>query len=178
MAKHSTPLISLGNARTISTVEFLERNCNVEMVEVDTPQGKREEACFVFRTNEGKGSGPQIWRLSEMDDNLSRIREIHNKGYEAASTEAGYVPGPKVITDTIAIVEVEDDHGETVDHVRFRNRNGKGSKPASVPKDEMPEFIEALSVKIETVRPWAIAQGFLDASEDASEDLSEDLSVG
>lgn len=173
MAK-SNLLASFGTENEKSTVDFLnaDQNCSLQLCTVDTPNGPQEEPCFVFRTNDGKGSGPQIWRLSEMGENLATLQAIHDKGYEAVQTEEGYTPGPVVIRQTVSVV---DDDGAAV--VKFRNRNGKGSKPASIPRDEMPEVLAYLQDKVTQATSWAVSEGYLD-SEGTDEDANEDITIG
>lgn len=166
MAKPTT-LIDFGTSTVRSTPDFIRENINLELREVETEQGIREEPCLVFRTNAGKGSGAQVWRLSEMESNLETLEQIHRQGYEQAVNEAGYTPGPAVIRKTVSVVDEEQDDGESIRTVKFRATEGKGSKPASVPLDQMADSLSVLREYVEKGAAWGRANGYLDAPEAA-----------
>lgn len=164
-----------------SAVEYLRGNFTV---------GRTDDSVMVvFKTNGGKGSGPQSVRADELVDYVDTLRECVERG-EGQAIEAGYVPAPILLQQSFRRVanpgpgKAKD--GSTIpalfegrDWYEWNAASGKGSKPAKVPVDEMAEFLSLLSERSEQTIARLIELGMIsDGAEDEIAGDEIDLDVG
>lgn len=109
--------------------------------------------------NEGKGFGSQTISQDDLPSTIDALQEIVDCGFDRPGTDPeSYAPPSEVVRDSWRMVyprksinkdgkqiTVPDtDHPEGRCMVSFRTKNGKGSKPAVVHRDELPKVIELL----------------------------------
>lgn len=175
MATETTPLLDLRDRTNKSALAFLKGSFKLlDVPDFDGPDGKATVPCISFRTNDGKGSGPQVWPLTEAESIMAALEAAHEAGYAATATKEAYIPGDALIRRTVESQDCQI-NDEDVECVRWRNRKGKGSKPAQVPTSEMPDFLIALRSRVDQTVEWAKANGYIDGPEtDESQDDSAD----
>lgn len=163
-----------------SSIEMLTKNCG----------GHRDDQGNVvlsFKTNTGKGSGPQSVRIEELQDFASTLRDCAERG-DGSVGEAGYVPAPIQLAKTFTLMAnpgvTRNRKGEDVpapfggrDWYQWNSNTGngnesKGSKPAKIPVDEIWDFLALFDTRVEQALEAARAAGIL--SEDEDEDEVED----
>jgi len=128
-----------------------------QSMEIVRPEGS-DNLYFRFRGSEGKGTGAQLCRPSDLDNLLSVMQEYLDNG--PPSEEEGAVPAETMFRRTF---EVHDDGAVT-----FRLSNGKGAKPIKLAN------ISLLGELVDTLREEAAARAdiIIEHSDDGSEDAA------
>jgi hypothetical protein len=153
MAGKSLNVIASGIKSAALSVAALVR----QSFEVVRPEGSNN-LYFRFRGSEGKGTGAQLCRPSDLDALLSVMQEYLDNG--PPSEEEGAVPAETMFRRTF---EVHDDGA-----VSFRLSNGKGAKPVKLAN------INLLGELVDTLREEAAnrADIIIEHSDDDSEDAA------
>ncbi len=138
-----------------------------------------------FKTNGGKGSGPQRVALTELQAFRATLRERVEAG-EAETVEAGYIPAPVQLARSFRLVtnpQTPDKAGnipfEGRDWYEWNSSTGqgnasKGSKPAKVPVNEMEEFMALFDSRVDAIIAKATNAGILSVEEpEVEEDEAE-----
>lgn len=183
--------LDLSDEKQPSSIEILKSNF--------TAGRKDGQIVVVFKTNGGKGSGPQTVRADELLAFRATLHECVDRG-EGAAMEAGYIPAPILLGRSFALVANpgpgRNKKGEATpapfggrDYYEWNSNTGqgtasKGSKPAKVPVDEMPEFLALFDTNIDDTVAKLIELGHMadpDAEEieDASDEgTSDEVDLG
>ena len=170
-----TDVFDFDDSSTPSAVDTLRGHCKVKRID--------ETLQVEFKTNGGKGSGPQRVALTELLDFASVLSERYEAG-EAEAVEAGYIPAPVQLARSfrrVANPGVTDKSGSVPfngrDWYEWNSSTGqgnasKGSKPAKIPVDEMAEFLDLFHDRVGAIISKARAAGLI-SDEDVDEDEDE-----
>jgi hypothetical protein len=171
--------LDLSDNKTLSSIDILGANF--------TAGRKDGQLCVVFKTNGGKGSGPQTVRATELIEFRDTLHECVARG-EGSTVEAGYIPAPILLGRSFALVanpgpgrnkknEVTPAPFGGRDYYEWNSNTGqgtasKGSKPAKVPVDEIDGFLALFDKNVDQTVSRLISLGLM-ADEDADEDEDE-----
>ena len=132
---------SIFSTEAEGAVATIRQTMSVSLSEDGTPM-------VTFAMNRGKGSGAQSMPVAEFEDYIAVLEEVVESGLPEKAAD---ISAADVVRSSI----------ESKDGViSFRVRNGKGSKPAKVAKEDFAEVVDLL-------------RGTLDAVEQAGQRLSE-----
>ena len=153
MAGKSLNVIASGAKSLALSVAALVRQ-SMEIVRLEGS----DNLYFRFRGSEGKGTGAQLCRPSDLDNLLSVMTEYLDNG--PPSEEEGAVPAETMFRRTF---EVHDDGSVT-----FRLSNGKGAKPVKLAS------ISLLGELVNTLREEAASRAdiTIEHSDEGSEDAA------
>lgn len=163
---------------------------SIEILKSNFTAGRKEgQIVVVFKTNGGKGSGPQTVRADELLAFRNTLHECVARG-EGAAMEAGYIPAPILLGRSFALVSNpgpgRNKKGEPTpapfggrDYYEWNSNTGqgtasKGSKPAKVPVDEMPEFLALFDANIDNTVARLVALGHM--ADPEAEEVEEETS--
>lgn len=154
-----------------SSVDLLRNNYRV--VQTAETEDAESQILAVFKTNAGKGSGPQKVRIGELAEFRSVLHSCVERG-EGVTAEAGYIPAPVMLNQSFHLVKGAD--GEE-DYYQWNSSPGKGSKPAKVPVSQMPAFLALFDERVDATIEKAREAGILDAPEADDEADAIDLGI-
>jgi hypothetical protein len=110
--KMSTKLFGVDTRESV--IDIVRRTMEVTIKEVERDGGeKTEEACLVFATNRGKGTGSQVIPLSELPDYVATLQNFRDNGFGEAAVE-GYRPAAEVARETMTLGFETNEEGDQV----------------------------------------------------------------
>jgi hypothetical protein len=112
-----------------------------------------KQKALCFSVNEGKGAAKQVIPVQYLDKVIEKFEYFVTNGIPEYEAEERFKPPHEVLEESIKVEEIDG-----VKYASFRFRRGKGGKPAKVPLEDLPKFIEYLKTAEQQIREVALSE--------------------